>query len=342
MSAFSTLEMTIEGPPGVFREEWGFEEVRKIQRFLESLPGVDKVVSFANFIREFDRDIFLLETTDRFDSFLSSDYSTARVSARIQPTSTAGQLELLSKVEESAPKELDKRLRFRTTGAARLYATKATALINGQVRSLGFSMVVITLLLILYLRSIRVGLLSMIPNVLPVLMTLGMMGLSGISLNLSTVMISCIAIAIAVDDTIHFLVRYRREILTNGRVTPAIERTMFESGRAMVFTSLVIAGGFSILLFSSFAPIEYFGLLTAFTMITALGADLLVLPFLIKLFKVMQRVVESDEARQDGRAHSYLGTLATLHSPALGGKPDVRPKHFERVIETSTSSEGRG
>lgn len=310
MAGFTTLEMALEGEPETFKEPWALREVEEIQDFLKTLPGVDVTFSLADIIKEANQALtdgdpihfvlpdnrrlisqllLLLSSTgraDMLDSFLSFDYSGTRISARIQSMSTAKHLKLLSDLTQFAENNLDRRLVFQTTGVVKLYATTVTKLVNSQLRSLGFSFLVITFLMMLHIRSVKIGLLSMIPNVIPVLMTLGLMGLIGISLNVATVMISCIALGIAVDDTIHFLSRYRREIAVDGDIPAAIHRTMHSTGRAIIYTSLVIACGYSVIILSNFGPNRYFGILTAFTMLSALVADLLVLPYLIRLFKL--------------------------------------------------------
>ncbi len=310
MAGFSTLELAVEGVPEVFQEPWALGELDELQTFLRSLPGVDTAHSLTEFIKETNKvmhegnDDFYALPADRptvaqyllllsmtgkadfLDSFVSFDFSGARVSARIHSMSSAEHLALLDRVETFAAQNLDPRLHLTTTGVIKLYATTVHALVNSQLRSLFFSFAIIALMIILHLRSLRIGLLAMIPNLLPILMTLGIMGWLNISLNVATVMISCIALGIAVDDTIHFLTRYRREIRLDGEVDSAIHRTMLSSGRAIVFTSLIIAAGYAVIIFSSFRPNRYFGLLTAVTMLAALIADLIVLPFLVKTFHV--------------------------------------------------------
>jgi len=314
MAGFSTLELAVEGPAEVFQEPWALQELEELQTFLRSLPGVDTAHSLTEFIKETNkvmhegRDDFYALPTDRptvaqylllltmtgkaafLNSFVSFDFSGARVSARIHSMSSAGHLALLQQVEAFAAQHLDPRLHLTTTGVVKLYATTVHALVNSQLRSLVFSFAIIALMIIVHLRSLRVGLLAMIPNLLPILMTLGIMGWLNISLNVATVMISCIALGIAVDDTIHFLTRYRREIAVNSEVGPAIHRTMLRCGRAIVFTSLIITAGYAVIIFSSFRPNRYFGLLTAVTMISALLADLIVLPYLVKTFHMDWRL----------------------------------------------------
>lgn len=310
ISGFRTLELAIEGRPGTFKEAWALKEIQKIQNYLDALPDVDKSLSLADFIGTFHRAmngnqtemggipddsstladyLMLISMSDRsemLNSFVTEDFAAARISARIHDKSTRQHLQMLTALEDFGRQHLDPRLKMRTTGALRLYATKTTALIKSQIRSLGFSFLVITLILIVYLRSIKTALIVMIPNMLPVIITLGVMGFSDITLNLSTVMIASIAIAITVDDTIHFLARYRSEVISGVPFLEAVKQTLRRSGQAMVFTSFVIAGGFFILVFSNVTLNRHFGLLTAFTMITALMADLFLLPYLIKSLRL--------------------------------------------------------
>jgi predicted RND superfamily exporter protein len=145
---------------------------------------------------------------------------------------------------------------------------------------------VITVVMVLYLRSLKAALIAMIPNLLPVLLTFGVMGAMGISLNFATVMIASVAIGNAMNDTIHFLVRYRREVETDPDREKAVENTLLHSGRPIVFSDVAMAAGCGIFMLSDFEPSRSFGFLMAFTMLTALLADLLVTPYLVKACKL--------------------------------------------------------
>ena len=310
MAGVSSLEMTLKGEPGVFKEPWALDEVEKLQNYLQSLPEVDKAFSMVDFIRTFNRVLhdedpafnkipetrqavaqylLLFEMTGRTDlltSFINGDYSYTRLSARIVSLGSQGHLDLIRHIQDYADRRIDKRLRFQTTGVVVLYATITTALVNGQIYSLIIAFFVITVMMTLHLRSIRIGLLSMIPNLLPIAITLGMMGALEITLNVATVMIACIALGIAVDDTIHYLSRYRFELDAGQKRADAMHTTIMGAGRGMIYTSLVITGGFCVLTFSSFHTNRAFGLLTAITMVTAVFADLIVLPYLVRVLKV--------------------------------------------------------
>jgi len=128
------------------------------------------------------------------------------------------------------------------------------------------------------------GLISMIPNLFPILLILGLMGWTGITLNIVTIMISSIALGMAVDDTIHYLARFRKEREITDDITTAMRQTMLHTGRAIVFTSLILTGGFWVICLSSFRPNIYLGLLTSAAMISALLGDLLLLPICLQIF----------------------------------------------------------
>ena len=231
--------------------------------------------------------LFLLELAGEEElvcRFVSDDFSTARLSARVASMASTEYRTLIDKIQRSAHSNLSPALTVELTGPVVLYATIIDTLTEGQIRSLGLAFLIITLLMGLYMRSLRIGLISMIPNLFPVLFVLGVMGWAGISLNVVTVMIASIALGIAVDDTIHYLARYRIESNKTGDRVEAMRRTMLHTGKAIVFTSVVMAGGFWVICFSDFRPNIYLGLLTGVAMIAALLGDLLLLPICVQLF----------------------------------------------------------
>jgi uncharacterized protein len=130
----------------------------------------------------------------------------------------------------------------------------------------------------LLLRSARLAVFSMIPNLGPIVMGLGYMAVTGIALDAGTVMIGCVALALVVDDTVHLLVRYRRNLDRGDTLEDAVAHAVMGGGRPVIITSFLLIGGFLILTVGSFAPTVYFGLVTAIIIALALVCDLLVLP----------------------------------------------------------------
>ena len=197
-------------------------------------------------------------------------------------------MELVREIERFAAGNLDRRLSFRATGVVHLFAVKFNALVRSLVQSFGVAFLFILVVMAIQLRSLKAGVCAMVPNVLPIVLGFGLMGFLDIPLSVSTVMIASVGIGIAVDDTIHFLLRYRRELRRIRHPRQAVRRTLLETGRAMVYSSLGLALGFSILRFSSFRPNREFGLLTAFIMAVALLADLFVTPYLVRVFHLFE------------------------------------------------------
>ena len=142
---------------------------------------------------------------------------------------------------------------------------------------------VISILMILLIGDLRLGLVSMVPNFLPIILGLAFMQLVGIPLDYSTIMVGGIAIGLAVDDTVHFMHNFRRYFARTGDAREAVRQTLTTAGRAMLFTTLILCSGFFILLFAELKSTVNFGLITGFTISMALLADFLLAPALMML-----------------------------------------------------------
>jgi len=154
-----------------------------------------------------------------------------------------------------------------------------------EITSFGFSLLVITVIIAGYFRSVKVGLVSMIPNVIPMVYTYGLMGLTGTTFNAVTGMIASIAIGLAVDDTIHIICQFQHELTKDGDEVEALVRTMVHKGRATVSASLILCSGFSVLALSNFAPTRCFGVFISIGVAAALLCELLITPVALYTFK---------------------------------------------------------
>jgi hydrophobe/amphiphile efflux-3 (HAE3) family protein len=152
-----------------------------------------------------------------------------------------------------------------------------------MARSYVIALVVITALMIILIGRFRIGLLSMIPNLAPILLMLGIIGATPFKMDLFTMMVASIAIGLAVDDTIHFMHNFRRYYEQSGDPKQAVYETLHTTGRAMLVTTIVLSIGFFIFIFASMNNLFAFGVLTAFTILMALAADYLVAPALMVL-----------------------------------------------------------
>ncbi|MEL7339781.1 MAG: MMPL family transporter, partial [Bacteroidota bacterium] len=171
---------------------------------------------------------------------------------------------------------------YRPTGHAFLTEHNLKYIRSSLMGGLSIAFVIIGILMGLLFRSFRMLAISMLPNVIPLFLTGGVMGLFGISLTASTAIVFVISFGIAVDDTIHFLTRYRLERQLGNTVEDSIGKTIRGTGKAMVMTSLVLLGGFLILLASDFGGTFSVGLFTALTVVFALLSDFLLLPVLLR------------------------------------------------------------
>ena len=159
------------------------------------------------------------------------------------------------------------------------------SLFDSQILSLGFVMVGIGLMFMILFKSILLSFIGIIPNLLAATFVLGLMGLINLPLDMMTITIAAIAIGIAVDNSIHYIYRFREEYNLSHDYRKSLYKSHNSIGRAIFFTSITIIFGFSILILSNFIPTIIFGLLTGLAMFIALLAVLTLLPKLIIFFK---------------------------------------------------------
>ena len=172
------------------------------------------------------------------------------------------------------------------------------SLYRSQILTMGAVFVAIGLMFMALFRSVQLSIIAIIPTMLAASMVLGTMGLIGIPLDIMTVTIAAIVVGIGVDDTIHYVHRFREEFVVDRNYIATMYRCHGSIGKAMFYTSVVIIVGFSILSLSNFNPSIYFGLLTGAAMFAALMGALLLLPQLIITFKPFgSGVTESEAAR---------------------------------------------
>ena len=217
------------------------------------------------------------------DQVVSPDGRTGRISSRLPDLGTD--------VFEGLYRDLDHYIQtacdtslfdYRPTGHAYLTEHNLMYVRRSLLGGLAIAFVVVGALMGLLFRSWKMLMISMVPNVIPLIFTGGIMGLFGITLTASTALVFVIAFGIAVDDTIHLLTRYRLELGKGRSVDTAIRNTLMGTGKAMILTSFILMGGFIMLLASDFGGTYNTGLFTALTIVFALLADLLLLPVLVR------------------------------------------------------------
>lgn len=217
--------------------------------------------------------------------FVDSTFSTTRIFLGVEDIGTTAMNALSDSVQARTARLFpeDEYTSF-VTGTAVMSTRSGESLVRNLIVSLAFALLIISVLMALLFRSARLTVISLIPNVIPLLIVGGAMGFTGIALKPSTALIFSLAFGIAVDDTIHFLAKYR--LLRDAGMTrdDAIRTTLSETGKAILFTSFVLMGGFLVFTLSSFGGTVNMGALTALTLGTALVANLLLLPALLYRF----------------------------------------------------------
>jgi predicted RND superfamily exporter protein len=172
---------------------------------------------------------------------------------------------------------------LKITGMMPLLFKTLSNVVVSMAMSYVIAIVIITLLMILLIGRFRIGLLSMIPNITPILIMLGLMGALSFPMDAFTMMVGSIAIGLAVDDTIHFMHNFRRYYEEKGDPVWAVQETLHTTGRAMLVTTVVLSIGFFIFMFADMKNIFNFGFLTGITIIMALLSDYFIAPALMVL-----------------------------------------------------------
>lgn len=219
--------------------------------------------------------------SDDLEDFVDSQFSKARFTIKMPWVDSVYLDKLSVDLEKLFHQQLGANVDVTVTGINALLGRTMVATIFSMAQSYVIAAIVITLMMILLLGDIRIGLISMIPNFMPIVITVGMMGWLDLPMDLFTILIGSIAIGLAVDDTIHFMHNFRRYHLQTGDVAEAVRSTLLTSGRAMLVTSIVLCIGFFIYMFSILTNLFNFGLLTGFAIAMALLADFFLAPALM-------------------------------------------------------------
>ena len=275
----------------------GLEQIEKIHDYLETLPEVGKVQSLGILYKvgkELNGTLnnFELAVMDKalspdvrkvlVDPYLNGAQET-RITMRVKDSYPGlKRAELVERIRQHLTEDLSldaEHVRF--TGLLVLYNNMLQSLFSSQIVTLGVVFFCIMLMFVVLFRSVLVALVAILPNVLAALSVLGGMGLIGIPLDMMTITIAAITVGIGVDDTIHYIHRFKKEVAIDGDYVAAMHRSHGSIGKAMYYTSVIIIFGFSIMVLSEFIPTIYFGLLTGLAMFAALMGALFLLPKLI-------------------------------------------------------------
>ncbi len=304
-----SFQIMLEGKPESLRMPDALQRVDRLSASLRQFPAVRKVTSVADYIKRINKElndgraeanvipaeadtiaqelfVFALsgEGQHELDRIVASDYSRAQINVKLQSISSDVVLQEVERADALAKEAFaGTGIEVLTTGSGRLFSTLDHYLVVSQMSSFATAFVTVFGVIFIVFRSWRFGLLTIVPNALPVVAVLGVMGYLGISMNIATVMVASIALGVVDDDTIHFINRYRREIDRGATADEAIEIATTHEGRASLTTAIINSAGYGVLLLSEYKPTAWFGGLLALTMAVAVLAEVFILPATIKL-----------------------------------------------------------
>ena len=299
--------------PGIMKQWDTVKRLKDFQTYLDSLPGVDKTISFVDFCEMVDRGmmeippeegsaqpappqqtfwenpaklpdvvqmLFLSPTTAA--SVVDGNFTRTNILVRTSLSRPGDLAALAAQIMTYAQEHFPAAdFSVHPTGNLMLYTRTASGLVSGEVQSLALTAGVIFAIMVAMFLSLRVGVIAMIPNLFPILVLFGLMSATGVILSIATSTIASIALGLAVDDTIHIMARLSTEIRTTANQEEALVQCLSTVGKPTLYYSLLLFLGFLTLCFSTFVPVQEFGYLSAATIVIGLVAEIVLLPALL-------------------------------------------------------------
>ncbi len=220
---------------------------------------------------------------DDIEKIADSLFSKTRITVKIRWSDSVLYEKFVGQLKQMFNKELDGVAQVTITGLAALLARTIPAALHSMTKSYVIALVIITILMLMIVGNVKLGLISMCPNLLPIFMVMGLISLSGTSLDINTLFIGSIAIGLVVDDTIHFMYNFRKYLDETGDPRQAIRETFLGTGRALLITSIVLSMNFFVLVTATLTHSVKFGFFTGIVIILALLSDFLLAPALLFL-----------------------------------------------------------
>jgi predicted RND superfamily exporter protein len=319
--------LVVEGDEAGVMKRWEvLKQLKEFQSFLLTLPGITSSLSLVDYLELFEAGLApkgqeevsldergnplpaeekeksfwqepknlpgLLQFVENnakgvVKSVVTPDYRSGSILVRTKLSGSREIEETLARIRSYVSQQFPPKLKVTATGNLVLLTGTASDIVAGQIKSLSIALGVIFIVMSMMFLSLKVGLLAILPNVLPILIFFGVMGWSGIFLNLGTSLIAAIALGIAVDSTIHYMSRLNLELKGAVDQVSALVGTLRIVGAPIIYATVALFLGFLTFAFSSFVPIQQFGVLTGITMTTALVANLVLLPGVLATTKII-------------------------------------------------------
>ena len=293
------------GIEGTFLNEKYLAQLHDLTTRIDNAGVFDKATSFADYVAvmnsavndtgeiEVPEDSFVINELslfinhDKVRQYIDSDYSRAIIHVRHNIVSSYEFKQSLKRLRECISKSIDDAINISITGESVLVNDAADSMAGAQALSLALILLIIFIVVSLLFVNIQAGLLSILPNLFPIIIMFGVMGFLDIPLDAGTAMIAVISIGVIIDDTMHFMVRYNEELTNTYDESEAITKTIQAEALPIISTSLALMLGFIVMMQSSFQPIVYFAGLTAVVMFVALLAEFLLTPILLSSVRLV-------------------------------------------------------
>ena len=280
------------------------DKIEKVHNYLDALPAIGKVLSFSSILKVAEKlnnnkplgtlEMGVLYTKipetikkEIVDPYISIKDDEARINLRIKDSlENLRRNDLINKINYDLENKLGlKKEEFKLAGVLILFNNLLQSLFKSQILTLGFVMIGIFAMFMILFKNLKLSLIGVVPNFIAAFFILGIIGLLGIPLDMMTITIAAITIGIAVDNSIHYIYRFKEEFKQNKKYDDTLKLCHSTVGVAILNTSITIVFGFSILVFSNFIPTIYFGVFTGIAMLLAMISVLTLLPSLILLFR---------------------------------------------------------
>jgi len=308
LAGMQTLDIVLTSPiEDTFTRLRYLEAVEALQKFLDESGSFDKTSSFVDYIMVINQvmeglnpdefympeedglvsEYMLFVSRDKVKPYVNEGFTQTRILARHNISSSIELKRVIADIEQFAANELLPGLGLIVTGDAVLSKKAADRMVEGQVTSLLFMLLVIVVIISILFLDVKAGLVAAIPNLFPVVLLFGVMGYFDVTLNTGTAMVAAIAIGICVDDTMHFLVSYNQQMRHYDDPADGIRAAMQHEARPIFSTSMALALGFGVLAFSDFPPVVDFGVLSAMVILFAVVANFVLLPVLLSYIRLV-------------------------------------------------------
>jgi uncharacterized protein len=322
LAGSTAFYVVIDGEEHDIIQKWDtLWRIKNLQLYIDSLPGVEKTISFVDYCEMLDKGLQQIPSGEENPTapeptqkttfwqnpaqlsevmqliYLNAnnisgvvnhpDYTRTNILVRTTLSRASDIAATVDKIQAFAQKTFPPELTVHATGTLILHTRMTGNIVTGQVESLALSAGVIFILMSAMFLSTRVGLIAMIPNVFPLLVFFGLMGVTGAVLSLSTNIIASIALGINIDNEIHLMHRLSAEVRTTPDQEEALLQTLSTVGKPAFYASVLLILGFLTLCFSTLVPIQEFGYLSGATMLVSLGADLVLTPALLATTQVI-------------------------------------------------------